>query len=64
MLQNHLSLPAIEYTSEQARSLFGNRPAHHIIVITVTGDSMDTTISPGDEIFVDISSTHFDKPHL
>ncbi|MFY2980534.1 S24 family peptidase, partial [Klebsiella pneumoniae] len=44
------TIRAIEYTSEQARSLFGNRPAHHITVITVTGDSMDTTISPGDEI--------------
>lgn len=55
------TIRAIEYTSEQARSLFGNRPAHNIKVITVTGDSMDTTISPGDEIFVDISVTHFDS---
>lgn len=55
------TIRAIEYTSEQARSLFGNRPSQNIKVITVTGDSMDTTISPGDEIFVDISVTHFDS---
>lgn len=55
------TIRAIEYTTEQARSLFGNRPAHNIKVITVSGDSMDTTISPGDEIFVDISVTHFDS---
>lgn len=55
------TIRAIEYTTEQARSLFGNRPSHNIKVITVSGDSMDTTISPGDEIFVDISVTHFDS---
>lgn len=55
------TIRAIEYTSEQARALFGNRPSQNIKVITVTGDSMDTTISPGDEIFVDISVTHFDS---
>ncbi|AWQ43701.1 MULTISPECIES: XRE family transcriptional regulator [Enterobacter cloacae complex] len=54
------TIRAIEYTTEQARALFGNRPASHVKVITVNGDSMDGTISPGDQIFVDTSVTHFD----
>lgn len=54
------TIRAIEYTTEQARALFGNRPATHVKVITVNGDSMDCTISPGDQIFVDTSVTHFD----
>jgi len=54
------TIRAIEYTTEQARALFGNRPATHVKVITVNGDSMDGTISPGDQIFVDIGVTHFD----
>jgi phage repressor protein C with HTH and peptisase S24 domain len=32
----------------------------HVKVITVNGDSMDGTISPGDQIFVDTGVTHFD----
>lgn len=54
------TIRAIEYTTEQARALFGNRPADHVKVITVNGDSMDGTISPGDQIFVDTGVTHFD----
>ncbi|MCM7424149.1 MULTISPECIES: XRE family transcriptional regulator [Enterobacter] len=54
------TIRAIEYTTEQARALFGNRPATHVKVITVNGDSMDGTISPGDHIFVDTGVTHFD----
>lgn len=54
------TIRAIEYTNEQARALFGNRPATHVKVITVNGDSMDGTISPGDQIFVDTGVTHFD----
>lgn len=54
------TIRAIEYTSEQARALFGNRPATHVKVITVNGDSMDGTISPGDQIFVDTGVTQFD----
>lgn len=54
------TIRAIEYTNEQARALFGNRPASHVKVITVNGDSMDGTISPGDQIFVDTGVTHFD----
>lgn len=54
------TIRAIEYTTEQARALFGNRPSTHVKVITVNGDSMEGTISPGDQIFVDTSVTHFD----
>ncbi|EGI6721423.1 TPA: XRE family transcriptional regulator [Escherichia coli] len=54
------TIRAIEYTTEQARALFGNRPAANVKVITVNGDSMDGTISPGDQIFVDTGVTHFD----
>lgn len=54
------TIRAIEYTNEQARALFGNRPDTHVKVITVNGDSMDGTISPGDQIFVDTGVTHFD----
>lgn len=55
------TIKAIEYTTDQARALFGNRPAHNVKVITVNGDSMDGTISPGDQIFVDIGINHFDS---
>ena len=34
------TIRAIEYTTEQARALFGNRPADNVKVITVNGDSM------------------------
>lgn len=51
---------AIEYTTEQARSLFNGRPQTHVKVITVSGDSMEGTINPGDEIFVDVSINQFD----
>lgn len=51
---------AIEYTTEQARSLFNGRPQNHVKVITVSGDSMEGTINPGDEIFVDVSINQFD----
>lgn len=51
---------AIEYTTEQARSMFNGRPQESVKVVTVNGDSMEGTINPGDEIFVDISVNHFD----
>ena len=51
---------AIEYTTEQARSLFNGRSQDVVKVITVRGDSMEGTINPGDEIFVDISVNSFD----
>lgn len=54
------TIRAIEYTPEQARSLFGNRPSDAIKVITVRGDSMEGTIEPGDQIFVDSAIKHFD----
>lgn len=54
------TIRAIEYTNEQAKALFGPRPADTIKVITVRGDSMEGTIEPGDQIFVDLAVTHFD----
>lgn len=54
------TIRAIEYTEEQARLMFGNRPAHAIKVITVNGDSMEGTIDPGDFVFVDTSISHFE----
>lgn len=55
---------AIEYTTEQARSLFGSRASDTVKVITVRGDSMSGTIEPGDYIFVDISVNCFDGDGL
>lgn len=54
------TIRAIEYSSEQARAMFGNRPAGNVKVITVSGDSMEGTIDPGDQIFVDAGVTSFD----
>lgn len=54
------TIKAIEYTEEQARLMFGNRPSHTIKVITVRGDSMEGTIEPGDFIFADIAINHFE----
>ncbi|EJK8886998.1 TPA: helix-turn-helix transcriptional regulator [Salmonella enterica] len=54
------SVRAIEFSDELARSLFGNRPAEIVKMITVDGDSMAPTISAGDQIFVDISVRHFE----
>ncbi|EJW5575847.1 TPA: XRE family transcriptional regulator, partial [Escherichia coli] len=51
---------AIEYITDNAVSMFGGRPANHIKVINVRGDSMCPTIEPGDLIFVDISINQFD----
>ena len=51
---------AIEYRTDNAVSMFGGRPANHIKVINVRGDSMCPTIEPGDLIFVDISINQFD----
>lgn len=51
---------AIEYTPDQARALFGGRKQDSVKMITVTGDSMEGTINPGDEIFVDVSVRRFD----
>jgi len=54
------TIRAIEYTEEQARLMFGNRPAQAIKVITVNGDSMEGTIDPGDFVFVDTTISHFE----
>lgn len=52
-------LHAIEFTTEHARSLFGNRSDGDIKVMTVDGDSMCPTIQSGDRIFFDISVRNF-----
>ncbi|MEY0875218.1 LexA family transcriptional regulator [Providencia manganoxydans] len=54
------TIRSIEYTSDEALRLFGNRPSSNIKMITVTGDSMNDTICPGDQIFIDIHINHFD----
>ncbi|OSN05943.1 hypothetical protein AU512_12845 [Lonsdalea iberica] len=54
------TIKAIEYTHEQARMLFGSKPASAIKMVTVKGDSMASTIEPGDMIFVDVSVNTFD----
>jgi phage repressor protein C with HTH and peptisase S24 domain len=50
---------SITYDSVGALRL-GNRPAEHIKVITVSGDSMSGTIETGDYIFVDVSKDYFE----
>ncbi len=54
------TIRAIEYTSDEALRLFGNRPSANIKMITVVGDSMQNTIEPGDQIFIDIHIDYFD----
>ncbi|WP_323085807.1 helix-turn-helix domain-containing protein, partial [Providencia alcalifaciens] len=54
------TIRSIEYTSDEALRLFGNRPSENIKMITVSGDSMDDTICPGDQVFIDIHVNHFD----
>ncbi|EJA4992417.1 helix-turn-helix transcriptional regulator [Salmonella enterica] len=52
-------LHAIEFTTEHARSLFGNRSQSDVKVMTVDGDSMCPTIQSGDRLFFDVSVRHF-----
>ncbi|BCT15471.1 TPA: helix-turn-helix transcriptional regulator [Kluyvera cryocrescens] len=60
MLSDYVEvLYAIEFTSEHARSLFGNRTPEDVKVMTVNGDSMTPTLSSGDRLFVDTSIRHF-----
>lgn len=60
MLSDHVDvLYAIEFTTEHARSLFGNRPPEDVKVMTVNGDSMAPTLVSGDRLFVDVSVRHF-----
>lgn len=51
---------AIEYSNDKALSMFGGRSPTGVKVINVRGDSMASTIEPGDLIFVDINVTQFD----
>lgn len=52
-------LHAIEFTTEHARSLFGNRTQADVKVMTVDGDSMCPTIQSGDRLFFDVSVRNF-----
>lgn len=52
-------LHAIEFTTEHARSLFGNRSQSDVKVMTVDGDSMCPTIQSGDRLFFDVSVRNF-----
>lgn len=52
-------LHAIEFTSDHARTLFGNRSANDIKVMTIDGDSMSPTIKSGDRLFFDVSIREF-----
>ncbi|HAT1513777.1 TPA: helix-turn-helix transcriptional regulator [Morganella morganii] len=54
------TIRSIEYTSDEALRLFGHRPSENIKMITVSGDSMEGTINPGDQIFIDIHINYFD----
>ncbi|STW78674.1 putative phage repressor protein CI [Klebsiella michiganensis] len=45
-------LYAIEFTTEHARVLFGNREPADVKVMTVNGDSMAPTLVSGDRLFV------------
>lgn len=54
------TIKSIEYSSDEAMQLFHGRPAEHIKMIAVNGDSMSGTFEPRDQIFVDISIDYFD----
>ncbi|WP_423783644.1 XRE family transcriptional regulator [Gibbsiella quercinecans] len=52
-------LYAIEFTSDHARTLFGNRTSEEVKVMTVNGDSMAPTLNSGDRLFVDVTVRSF-----
>ena len=52
-------LHAIEFTTEHAKALFGNRPEDEVKVMTVDGDSMSPTLNSGDRLFFDVAMRHF-----
>lgn len=54
------TIRAIEYTPDKGRALFGPLQSSQVKVITVSGDSMEGTIDPGDEIFVNVGIRDFD----
>lgn len=57
-------IKSIEYATEEAKTMFSGRPARHVKVVNVRGDSMSPTIESGDLIFVDITINHFDGDGL
>ncbi|PHM42376.1 XRE family transcriptional regulator [Xenorhabdus szentirmaii] len=54
------TIGSIEYTTDEAKLIFGNRREDIVKVIAVKGDSMSGTIESGDQIFVDVTVNHFD----
>ncbi|MBD2797700.1 helix-turn-helix transcriptional regulator [Xenorhabdus sp. 18] len=54
------TIGSIEYTTDEAKLIFGNRREENVKVIAVKGDSMSGTIESGDQIFVDVTVKHFD----
>ncbi|HBW8848818.1 TPA: helix-turn-helix domain-containing protein [Klebsiella pneumoniae] len=53
-------LHSVEYAPAEARHMFDGRKAENIRIINVRGDSVSSTIEPGDLLFVDISVKSFD----
>lgn len=54
------TIKSIEYSTDEAQQIFHGRPAEHIKMIAVNGDSMSGTFEPRDQIFVDVSVDFFD----
>ncbi len=54
------TIKSIEYSLDEAHTLFGGRLSENIKMIAVNGDSMSGTFEPRDQIFVDVSVDHFD----
>lgn len=50
-------ISSIEYVTEEAKTLFGHRPANQVKLINVRGDSMQGTIEPGDLILLTLALT-------
>lgn len=52
-------IAAIEFTAEEAKTMFKGRTADQIKMLTVSGNSMAGTLKSGDLVFVDISARQF-----
>lgn len=60
MLSDNIEvLYAIEFTTDHARTLLGNREPEEVKVMTVNGDSMAPTLNSGDRLFVDVTVRSF-----
>lgn len=54
------TIAAIEFTAEEAKSMFKGRTADQIKMLTVNGNSMAGTLKSGDLVFVDVSARQFE----